>query len=467
MSSDTKKTTRFPDAIVIIFAIICIAQLLTYIIPSGSFERAATEVGGREIVVAGSYKEFPLGTVEALEPWAFLAAIPKGMEAAQEIIFMLFIAGGVIALLRSSGAIDAMLIGAVRRFENNPALLIGGTLLLFGAGSFSIGLAEEYIALAPLLVTMCLAMKLDAIVAMGILWGGFAIGWATAGINPFGVLIAQNIAGLPATSGLSFRLVLFIFFITIGFHHIYRYAKIIKSDPSKSLVANIDYSQGFKAQEDITMTLRRSAILLLFIGGIGLFVYGAQAKGWFILELDVIFLAIGLGTILISSMTANEASRTFLKGASEMASAALIIGFARTIEVVLVDGQIIDTIINSIAGLLEGTGAHVSAIGMLLVQSIINLFIPSGSGQALVTMPIMSPLAELTGVPQQTAVLAYQMGDGLTNLVVPTSALLMAGLALARVPYIKWVHFIAPLLGKLMLASMLALIVSVQFPQIL
>ena len=467
MVSEEKKKFNFPDSLVIIFAIIFIAQLLTYFIPPGSFERAAKVEGGPEMVVAGSYQQLVPGTTEPLAPWAFLAAIPQGMESAQEIIFLVLITGGVIALLKASGAIDSMLFGAVKRFSANPALLIGGTLFLFGVGTFTIGLAEEYIALAPLLLAMCLALKLDAVVAMGILWGGFAIGWATAGINPFGVLIAQNIAGVPATSGLSFRMVLFAIFLAIGFHHIYRYAKLIKADPSKSLVAHVDYSIGHEELANIPMTLGRRAIILIFTAGICLFVYGAQTDGWFIQELNVIFLLTGLATILISRMAVNDAARTFLSGAADMTSAALIIGFARSIEVILSQGQIIDTIINSIASILQGYSAHVAAIGMLFVQSVTNLFIPSGSGQALVTMPIMSPLAELTGVPQQTAVLAYQFGDGLTNLIVPTSGLVMAGLALSRVPYMQWVRFIAPLLGKLLFASLLAIIFSVQFPQMI
>jgi uncharacterized ion transporter superfamily protein YfcC len=176
-----------------------------------------------------------------------------------------------------------------------------------------------------------------------------------------------------------------------------------------------------------------------------------------------VFLGIGIVTAIIARMSAGDTSRTFIKGASEMTAAALIVGFARSIEVVLSDGQIIDTVIESIAGVLTTFGAETATIGMLAVQTICNFFIPSGSGQAFVTMPIMSPLATLTGVPQQTAVLAYQFGDGFTNMIVPTSALVMGALALGKIPYGAWVRFVGPLLLKLFALAIVFLIFSIHF----
>ena len=201
--------------------------------------------------------------------------------------------------------------------------------------------------------------------------------------------------------------------------------------------------------------------LILFVGGIVLFVFGVQQYRWYITELNAIFLAIGLGAAILSRMRPNEASATFIRGAGEMTAAALLIGFARTIEVVLSEGQIIDTIINAIAGTLEGTGAYVSAVGMLAVQTICNLFIPSGSGQAYVTMPIMAPLADLVGVTRQVAVLAYQFGDGFTNIAVPTNPVIMGMLAMARIPYDRWLRFVFPFLLKIWLVASVALAVAV------
>lgn len=456
------KKRRFPDSLVLIFSMVFIAQLLSYVIPSGTFDRAPAPFNEhREMVVPGTYERAT--DAPTLDAWHFLSAIPRGLEAAQDIIFLVFLVGGVIALLRASGAIDALLFRAVRKFDRSPGVLIAGTLTLFGVGAFTIGMGEEYMPLIPILVTMCLAMKLDSIVAMGILWASYGVGWASAGTNPFGVLIAQDIAGLPPTSGLWFRVVIFILLLAVSFHHIYAYAMKIKADPSKSLVSHVDYSEGFDMPHDVAMNWQRGLILTIFVAGLGLFVYGAQSWGWYIGELNTIFLAIGLITAVIARMDANGAAATFIKGAAEMTAAALLIGFARSIQVVLEDGMIIDTIINAIAGMLDGTGPSVSALGMLLVQTITNFFIPSGSGQAFVTMPIMSPLAELTGVSQQTAVLAYQFGDGFTNMVVPTSALVVGTLALGKIPYVQWVKFVTPLLVKLFTLAAVILVFTVHF----
>ena len=450
------------DSLVLIFSIVIVAQLLTYVVPQGAFDRQPyPENPSREMVVDGSYQSLSGEAEVHLDPWYFLLAIPKGLEKAQEIIFLIFLVGGVIAVLRATGAIDAALHTAVTRLGHSPWILIAGCLLMFSLGSYTIGMGEEYVPLIPILVTMSLAMRMDAVVAMGMVWVPYGIGWACAGTNPFGVIIAQNIANLPITSGWQFRLVMMAAFLAVGFHHLYRYARRVQKDPSQSLVAHVDYSTGFEMPHDVAFTGRRIAILVAFVLAIIGFVAGVALKGWYIAELNAVFLALGLVAAVIARMSPGEASRTFIRGASEMTAAALIVGFARAIEVVLSDGQIIDTVIQSIASLLEGTGPEVAAVGMLAVQTICNIFIPSGSGQAFVTMPIMSPLATLTDVPQQTAVLAYQFGDGFTNMIVPTSALVMGTLALGRIPYTAWLRFAGPLMVKLFALAIAFLILTI------
>lgn len=456
------------DSLVLIFSFIIAAQLLSYVLPQGSFDRAPyPENPGREMVVAGTYEPASAGERIVMMPWHFLQAISEGFAAAQEIIFLVFLVGGVIAVLRRTGAIDAALHRAVEQLGGSPWILIAGCLLIFSFGAFTIGMGEEYVPLIPIIVSMSLAMRMDAIVAMGMVWVPYGIGWAAAGINPFGVLIAQDIAGLPPTSGMGFRVVILAIFLLIAFHHLYRYAMRVQADPSQSLVADVDYSTGFEAPDDTALTPRRIGVLLVFLAGIVGFVAGAKLFGWYIAELLAIFLGIGLVSAVIAGLSATETSRTFIDGVADMTAAAILIGFARTIEVVLSDGQIIDTIIHGIASTLEHTGPDVSALGMLVVQTICNLFIPSGSGQAFVTMPIMSPLATLTDVPQQTAVLAYQFGDGLTNMIVPTSALVMGALALGRIPYTAWVRFVGPLLLKLFAACAVFLVVSIHFAELI
>ena len=452
------------DSLALIFSFILLAQILTYVIPHGEYEREPyPDNPNRTMVVSGSYAPVSDEELQSIQPWHFLLAIPKGMNAAQDIIFLIFLVGGVIAVLRKSGAIDAALLGAVKRLGKSPWILISGCLFIFSVGAYTIGMGEEYVPLVPIIVTMSLAMRMDAIVAMGMVWIPYGIGWACAGFNPFGVVIAQNIAGVQITSGAGMRFVMMLAFLAVAFHHIYRYAMKVQRDPAASLVAHVDYSTGFEPPADIRMTGQRIAILIAFAVAVVGFVIGAKMYGWYIAELNAVFLGLGLVAAIISRMSPSETSQTFLKGAAEMTAAALIVGFARTIEVVLSDGQIIDSIIYGIASLLEGLPAEVSAVGMLAVQTVTNFFVPSGSGQAFVTMPIMSPLATLTDVPQQTAVLAYQFGDGFTNMVVPTSALVMGALALGKVPYTAWFKFVMPLLGKIFALAIVFLVVSIHF----
>ena len=452
------------DSLALIFSFIIIAQLMSYVISQGTFERTPfPDNPDRMMVVPGTYTPVPPDDAVSLPAWHFLIAITKGLASAQDIIFLIFIVGGVIEVLRRTGAIDAALHGAVDKLGHSPWILIVGCFAMFSLGSFTIGMGEEYVPLIPIIVTMSLAMRMDAVVAMGMVWIPYGIGWGCAGINPFGVLIAQNIAGVPLTSGWGFRLVMMVAFLALGFHHLYRYARRVQNDPSESLVADVDYSKGFEAPADTEMTGARGLVLLVFLLGIAVFVYGAAQFGWYISELNAVFFAIGIAAALIARMSPGETSRTFLEGAANMTAPALIVGFARTIEVVLQDGQIIDSIVNSIAGVLEGMPSEVSAVGMLLVQSVCNFFIPSGSGQAFVTMPIMSPLATLTDVPQQTAVLAFQFGDGFTNMIVPTSALVVGALALGKVPYAAWFRFVGPLMLKILVLAATFLVFSIHY----
>ena len=445
---------RFPDSLVLIFALILLAQVAGWVLPAGEFER-----DGRR-VVPGTYQ---VVDAEPLPPLAFLTAIPAGLGAAQEIIFFVFLVGGVIGVVRATGAIDAAIGAAITRLGSRPVWLVGGAVGLFALGASTVGMAEEYMPFVPILVMMCLALRLDAVVAVGIIYVGAGVGYACAAFNPFTVLIAQDIAGVTLTSGQAPRWVLLMVCGAVGVHHILRYAARIRADPEASLVRSVDYSNGFTLPEDQRFTARRWAVLVVLAGGIGLFVWGVAARGWYLSELSAVFLAIGLIAAAVAGVAPNRAARSFLGGAAEMTATALLIGFARTIEVVLSDARVIDTIVYGLAQPLAALPSHAAALGMLAVQTTANLFIPSGSGQAYVTMPIMAPLADLTGLTRQTAVLAFQFGDGFTNMLVPTNALLMGMLALGRIPYQRWLAFVVPLLAKLYLVAAVALVAAVQF----
>ena len=448
----SERTRRFPDSLVLLFALIVLAQLATYILPAGEFER-----DGRQ-VVPGTYE---LVDAEPLNPLRFLTAIPEGFAAAQDIIFFVFIVGGVIGVVRATGAIDALIGAAIHHLSDRPGALVSGMVLLFALGSSTVGMAEEYMPFVPILVTMCLALNMDAVVAVGIIYVGAGVGYACAALNPFTVLIAQDIAGLELTSGQGFRWLLLLLCVFVGVDHIRRYVRRIRADSRVSLVADIDYSSGFEMPKDIAFTSRRAAVVAVCAGAGAVFVFGVASWAWYLTELAAVFMVVALTAAVIARLAPNQVAAEFCKGAAELSKTALLIGFARTIEVVLSDGRVIDTVIDALAQPLQALPRVVAAVGMLGVQTACNFFIPSGSGQAYVTMPIMAPLADLTELSRQTAVLAYQFGDGFTNMVVPTNALLMGMLALAHIPYQRWLRFVGPLLVKLYIVAILALVVAV------
>lgn len=445
---------RLPHALVLVLALIAAAQIAGYVLPAGEFEREDRRV------VPGTWR-----AVEAppLPPLAFLTSIPAGLSAANEIIFFVFIAGGVIGVVRATGAVDAAIGAAIGRLGAKPAWLVTGMTGLFALGASTVGMAEEYLPFVPVLVTLCLALRLDAVVAVGIIYVGAGVGYACAALNPFTVLIAQDIAAVPPTSGQAVRWGLLVVCVGVGVHHILRYASRIRDAPASSLVADIDYSSGFDLPAGVPFTARRAAVVAVLAAGIALFVHGVAFRGWYLPELSAVFLGIALLASAAGGIGADKAAGAFVRGAAEMTATALLIGFARTIQVVLAEAQVIDTIVDGLAASLDGLPAHASAVGMLAVQTFCNLFIPSGSGQAYVTMPIMAPLADLTGVTRQTAVLAYQFGDGFTNMLVPTNALLMGMLGLGRIPYARWAAFVVPLLVKLYLVASAALVAAVAF----
>jgi uncharacterized ion transporter superfamily protein YfcC len=467
------KVSRFPHSLVLIFGMIVVAQLVSYLIPAGTFDRVADPVKqDRMRVVAGSFKTNAERRAEDPEieeakplPWhASLTLIPQGMAEGQDIIFLVFIVGGVIAVIRATGAIDAVIGGAIRGLGGKPVLLVTGMLALFAVGSSTIGMAEEYMPFVPILVAMCLALKMDAIVAMGIVYIGAGIGYGCAAHNPFTVVIAKRIAEQPLDEGVLLRWGLLTIMIVIGAHHILRYAKRLRDDPSRSLVAHVDYSKGYEMPGDVRMTRSRAMIVGLFVAMIGVFVWYARPASdggseWYITELLAMFLGLGIAAAVIARLSPNRTAEVFCKGASEMTTTALLIGFARTIEQVLIEAQVIDTVVNYIAETLPDQSSF-AAVGMLFVQSVCNFFIPSGSGQAYVTMPVMTPLADLTATGRETAVMAYQFGDGLTNMIVPTNALLMGMLALARIPFVSWLKFIMPLLVKLYVVAIIVLVIG-------
>jgi len=459
-SSDRPGRRRFrvPHTLVLLFGMIVLALLLTWVLPPGQYERVEAD-HGRMQVVPGTFQETP--EREPPSPVAVFTAVPRGMAAAADIIFFIFIIGGAFALLRETGAIDAALATALRRLGHRPLWLVLGGVIVFVAGSSTIGMAEEYLPFVPVLVALALALGYDAVTGVAIMTVGYGIGYGIATINPFTVIIAQGIADIPPTSGLAYRLVLTAVFVPIGVHHVWRYAERVRRDPSRSLVAGVAAPEFVQTERTARLTGVHKLALGIVALALVLLIWGLTKRGWYLIEMSALFLALSIIIAAVGRIPADRAATVFGAGAAELTMTALLIGFARAIQVVLDDGGVIDTIVHGLAVPLQSLGPSLAAIGMLAVQTLTNFFIPSGSGQAYVTMPIMVPLADVVGVTRQTAVLAFQFGDGFTNILVPTNPVIIGILAIAGVPYERWLRFVVPFLLKVYIVAAIALVIAV------
>ncbi|MGY6630736.1 MAG: YfcC family protein [Wenzhouxiangella sp.] len=452
-------TSRFqvPHTLVLMFGMMVLALVLTWILPAGQFD--TVEDDGRTLVVPGTYSV--LEEAPRLSPAALLTVVPRALADAQGIIFFVLLVGGAIAVLRQTGAIDALLAVLIQRFGKTPSLLIAGGLLAFGIASATLGMAEEYIPFAAILIALCVALRMDAVTAIGIMVVGYGIGYGVAIINPFTLHVAQTVAGLPLSSGWEYRLALFLPFMAIGFHHVWSYARRVQANPANSLVAGIASAQPPEPTEQPPLTKRRVMVLLAVLAALILLVVGISRFGWYLVELGAIFLGLAIVVGLLGGLKLDSIATSFTKGAAELAGTAILIGFARSIALLLEDGLVLHTIVHALATPLSLVPAWLSAVGMLLIQSVLNFFIPSGSGQAFVTMPLMAPIGDLVGVSRQVSVLAFQFGDGFMNMIVPTNPVLMGIIGLAGIPYDRWFRFIFPLILKLMLAGSVALMIAV------
>ncbi|HET8817390.1 MAG TPA: TIGR00366 family protein [Pseudidiomarina sp.] len=449
---------KVPHTLVLMAYLMIAALVMTWLIPSGEFERTVNDIG-QTTVVPGSYAQ--LEDADYLSPLQLLLVIPEALADAQGVIFFVLLIGGVMGILRATGMLDAVIGILLQKFADKTGWLILGGMLTFGIFSALIGVAEEYLIFVAMLVALCRALKLDGITAMGILIVGYGIGYGLSLFNPFTLLIAQSIAEVPPASGLEYRLLLWPFFIAIGFHHVYSYAKRVAADPSASLLADVQPKDNTAVTEYPTLTNRHKIILAGFVVVLGVLVWGIKVHGWYLVELSALFLGFGLFAAIVAKMPSGDAAQRFIEGAAELTATALLIGFARSIAMILEQGQVLDTVIYYLSMPVEALGGHFGAVAMLIIQSMLNFFIPSGSGQAFVTMPIMVPIADAAGIGRQVAVMAFQMGDGLMNMIVPTNPVLMGILGLAGVPYERWFKFVAPLMLKLLAASAVALLIAV------
>ncbi|WP_193063685.1 YfcC family protein [Oceanobacillus oncorhynchi] len=441
-----KKKFQLPDAYVILFVILLLAAILTYIIPAGSYERETTEEG-TDVIVPDSYSQIDQQPVSLID---LFSSIQEGLIGGAGLIFLVLTIGGTFAVIEKTGAIDNMIMKTIKRTQNREWLLILMVATLFSVfGGLGI-IANSSIAFIPIGIILARAMRMDAIVGVSIIYLGAYSGFAVGFLDPQTTGFAQQIAQLPLFSGLSLRLVLYVIIVGATIAYIIWYANRVKNDPQKSILSDNPFPKlEKKSMEDVDgkLTSTQLTVLLVLIAGIAIYVYGVFQLDWDINEMAGIFVALSVITALISKMGANQMVEEFLNGAKRVLYGALIIGMARSIVVVLENGQVLDTVVHSMAVVLEPFSSVMGAIAMFIGNGLFNLVVTSGSGQAAIVMPIMTPLADLMDIPRQVAVQAYTLGDGFTNIITPLSGVLMANLAIAGIPWTKWLKFALPLVG--------------------
>lgn len=477
MISDFFRKLKIPHVFPLLMGVILFCSALTYVLPSGSYEREERTVGEltRTMVIPGTFEELPkhyslkgllIGTdvegkatpVSVLE---FLSAIPRGLESTADIIFFIFVIGGVFGILQATGMITAVIHALVSRFSSSGPLLTIILMTVIAIGGSTLGMGEEFIPLVPVFLYVSKELGYDRIYGLALMMIAADVGFAAATTNPFTVQIAQGIAEVPLGSDIGFRILFFIASLVVALVYILRYGAKIKKDPSRSIMAGDDFNLGTFEIETPRLTRNHIAIVIASAIIFVAIIYAVQTMGWWLAEMSGGFILMGIAAAILAKLSVADATKAFVKGAEEMVVAALVVGFAKGIQVVLEDGLIMDTLIYSAANVLQDFHNVFAAEGMLVFQSMLNFFIPSGSGQAATTMPLMAPLADVLGLSRETAVFAFTCGDGFSNTIIPTSGVLMAMLALAKIPYEKWLKFMFPLFLQLMAVAAIFLAISV------
>ncbi|MCI8645373.1 MAG: putative basic amino acid antiporter YfcC [Firmicutes bacterium] len=452
-----KKKFAVPHVYILLLGLILLCSILTYIIPAGAYDMI--EVDGREIVNAETFHKVDQTPVSLMQ---FLTAVPRGMQEAAQIIFFIFIVGGTMTVVTETRAIEAGMGRLIKALKGASIVIIPVVMFLFSLCGSVFGMAEETIPFIPIFVALCIAMGFDSITGTAIVLCGAGAGFAGAFMNPFTIQVAQGIAELPLLSQTPFRLVMYVCFVLLTMIFVIRYALKIKKKPELSSMYEFDKSREDSVDLDELPEFggKEKAILLVFVAAIALLVFGVIKYGWYMDEIAALFLGMSIIVGFIARMGFNKYATVLGRGMADVASGALVVGFARGILVVLTDGQILHTILYAAANVLGKLPSMISAVGMYIFQCLLNFIVPSGSGQAAVSIPIMAPLGDLVGVTRQTACIAFQLGDGISNIFTPTSGYFMAGLAMAKIPWAKWAKWILPLIGMQYLLGAIFVIIA-------
>lgn len=441
-----------------LFGIIVLAAILTYLLPAGAYEREL--VDGRNRVVPESYHLLEASPVSFMDVFR---ALSVGFTKASDIIFLVLVSGVMFGVLEKSKMVENTVGTLVKTLGlRRKYFIVVMVTFVYGLLGVAVGY-ENNIAMVPIAAILSLALGGDLILAAGISVGAITVGFGLSPINPYTVGIGHKIAGMPIFSGALLRSALcFIGLSLLAWYNV-RYFKKITADREKSMAKGLN-TNGLHLSEAIekyTITPNNWLVLMVFVGGLAMMLYGVFEYGWYLIEISSMFVIIAILAGLVSRMHPSSFGETVLKSIGVVAPGAFMVGYARTISVILEMGNVSDTIAFQLSEMLKTMPTYASVVFMSIAQCGINLVIPSGSGQALATLPIMIPVGDVLGLTSQTTILAFQIGDGVTNLFNPTLGGLIAMLGLCRVPFDRWLRYIFPLTIMLLLIAWVFLLFSV------
>lgn len=497
-----KKKRSFPTAFTVLFIILIFAAALTYIVPSGKFSRLTydettnefsitdhndkveTEPATQEVLdrlhiqlglekftegvirkpiaIPGSYKKIeqqPQGILEVIK-----APISGVLDTVDIMVFVLIL-GGIIGILNKIGAFAAGMSALSKKTKGKEFLLVVLVFALTTIGGTTFGLAEETIAFYPILMPIFLVSGFDALTCIAAIYMGSSIGTMFSTVNPFSVVIASNAAGISFTTGLPFRIVTLVLASIITILYMYWYTKKVNKDKTKSLVygdrEEIEerFLGNYDASSETEFTWRRKSALLVFACAFPIMIWGVSIGGWWFEEMSALFLAVAIIVMFLSGLSEKEAVNTFVDGAAELVGVALTIGLARSINVVMDNGFISDTLLQYSTEIVSNMSKGVFAIAQLVIFSFLGFFIPSSSGLAVLSMPIMAPLADTVGLSREIVINAYNWGQGWMSFITPTGLILVT-LEMAGTTFDKWLKYILPLMAIMGVFSVVMIILN-------
>lgn len=455
-----KRQFHLPHTYVIIFWMVILAAILTYIIPAGQYDRIDDPVTGKTLVVMDSFKFIASNHAGIME---LLNAAPAGLIATASLVFFILLVGGSIQIITATGAIDVLLGKFIYALKDKSILVIPIVMILFSLGGATIGMSNEILPFIPIGIMIARKAGFDALVGTSMISIGASSGFVAGVMNPYTVGVSQALADLPIFSGIQLRIFLHIALLGSACIYIMLYARKVRKNPEKSIVRELELASANEVTKDEIRTdakPRDYLVLLTFVLGLVWIVYGVLTYEWDVEQMMPVFLGIGIACGFVGGFGPSRIAKEFVTGAKMMVFGALIVGLARGILVILEGGLILDTMIYGLSNALAPLPGVIAPIGIFIVVSLLNFVISSGSGLAASTMPIFIPLADILHINRQIVVLAFQLGDGVTNCVSPISGNMQAYIALAKIDYTKWLRYIVPLVGIWVIISIVFITIA-------